>query len=124
MHWKSIDTNCSVPQKSIAPRISMIVAVSSHGDVWVCLSHSNSNKSMMGVFVEKLCLKLDQQNPHWRNSHILTWDGKCRPPGWSIVLFAHKISIYYRSSLSQSGGDQEDAGAAAGAHHDERPLQL
>ena len=31
---------------------------------------------MMEIFVEKLCLKLDQRNPHWRNSHILTWDGK------------------------------------------------
>jgi hypothetical protein len=124
MHWKPIDTNCSVPQKTIAPRISMIVAVSSHGDVWVCLSHSNSNKSMMGVFVEKLCLKLDQQNPHWRNSHILTWDGKYQLKGCSIFIFANRYILHYRSSLSQSGGDQEDAGAAAGPDHDERPLQL
>ena len=54
----------------------MIVTVSSLGEVWICLSQSNSNKSMMGIFVEKLCLKLDKKNQHWRNSHILTWDGK------------------------------------------------
>ena len=107
MHWKPIDANCSVPQKSIAPRISMIVAVSSHGDVWVCLSHSNSNKSMMGVFVEKLCLKLDQQNPHWRNTHILTWDGKCRPPGCSIVLFAHQYLFTIGAPYHRAAGTKK-----------------
>ena len=54
------DGNNSIPQKAVSPRISMIVAVSSHGDVWLCLTHSNSNKCMMGIFVEKLCLKLDK----------------------------------------------------------------
>ena len=54
----------------------MIVAVSSKGDLYLTLTQSNSNKSMMGIFLERLVAKLDQQNPHWRNSHVLTWDGE------------------------------------------------
>ena len=81
----------------------MIVAVSSHGDVYLCLSHSNSNKSMMGIFIEKLCLKLDKINPHWRNSHILTWDGKYQLLGIaspfikSHIFIIHSGAPYHRA---------------------------
>ena len=54
----------------------MIVAVSSRGDLYLSLTMSNSNKSMMGIFLERLVLKLDKQNPRWRFNHVLTWDGK------------------------------------------------
>ena len=30
---------------------------------------------MMSLFMEKLVLKLDKQNQHWRNSTIIQWDG-------------------------------------------------
>jgi hypothetical protein len=124
MHWRPIDRNCSIPRKMIAPRISMIVAVSSHGDVWLSLTHSNSNKSMMGIFVEKLCLKLDKHNPHWRNSTILTWDGKFRSPEGSICILTDPFFYLSRSPISQSSWNEVDAGASVGANHDEWTLQL
>ena len=75
-HWRPIRENYSFSEKPVAPRITMIVAVSSKGDLYLTLTQSNSNKSMMGIFLEQLVLKLDKQNPHWRNSHVLTWDGR------------------------------------------------
>jgi transposase len=60
MHWRPTDRNWSVKAKALQPRISMITAVDKLGNVWVCLSMSNSNKGMMGVFMEHLCKKLDQ----------------------------------------------------------------
>jgi hypothetical protein len=59
-HWKPADANYSFPEKPVAPRISMIVGVSSKGDLYLTLTQSNSNKSMMGIFLEKLVLKLQQ----------------------------------------------------------------
>jgi hypothetical protein len=53
----------------------MITAVDRLGNVYLCLSQSNSNKSMMGLFMEKLVLKLDKENPYWRNSTVICWDG-------------------------------------------------
>jgi hypothetical protein len=68
MHWRPRDKEWSVKAKQLQPRISMITAVDKLGNVWVCLTMSNSNKSMMGVFMEYFCRKLDVQNQHWRNS--------------------------------------------------------
>ena len=62
MHWRPIDRNYSVKMKVLQPRISMITAVDKLGNVWICLTMSNSNKSMMGVFMEHLCKKLDSKN--------------------------------------------------------------
>jgi hypothetical protein len=59
----------------MAPRISMLTAVDRLGNIYLCLSQSNSNKSTIGLFMEKLVLKLDQQNAHWRNSTVVCWDG-------------------------------------------------
>ena len=60
MHWKPKHENYSFSQKTINPRISMIVGVSSQGDLYVSLTQANSNKSMMGIFLERLCQKLDK----------------------------------------------------------------
>ena len=54
----------------------MIVGVSYRGELYLSLTQSNSNKSMMGIFLERLVQKLDKQNQYWRNSYLFTWDGK------------------------------------------------
>ena len=59
-HWRSSRQNYSVKAKKIAPRISMITGVDKFGNVYLSLSQSNSNKSMMGLFVEHLVVKLDK----------------------------------------------------------------
>ena len=53
----------------------MIAAVDKLGNVYLSLTQSNSNMSMMKLFLEHLVLKLDKQNPYWRNSTIFQWDG-------------------------------------------------
>ena len=59
MHWKPYG-NYSTGMKTLVPRISMIVAVDNRGNIWLCLTQSNSNKSMMGLFVQGLVKKLDR----------------------------------------------------------------
>ena len=53
----------------------MITAVDKLGNVWLSLTQSNSNKSMMTVFMQHLVTKLDKQNAHWRNCTVIQWDG-------------------------------------------------
>ena len=74
-HWRPYKCNYSVPSKQVQPRISMITGVDQQGNIYLSLTQSNSNKSMMTLFMEQLVLKLDKQNPHWRNSTVITWDG-------------------------------------------------
>ena len=52
MHWRPMDRNWSVKAKAIQPRISMITAVDRLGQIWISLTMSNSNESMMGLFME------------------------------------------------------------------------
>jgi transposase len=59
MYWRPMDRNWSVKEKSITPRLSLITAVDRIGNVWISLTQSNSNKSMMGVFMEHFCRKMD-----------------------------------------------------------------
>ena len=75
MHWKPSKSNSSIRAKSLVPRISMITGVDKLGNVYLSLTQSNSNKSMMGLFMEQLVLKLDKANPHWRNGTVIQWDG-------------------------------------------------
>jgi len=74
MLWKP-EGNYSVGIKQLVPRISMIIGVDSQANVYMCLTQSNSNKSMMSLFMEELVKKLDKQSPHWRNFTIIQWDG-------------------------------------------------
>ena len=76
MHWRPMDREWSVRAKALKPRVSMITAVDKYGNIWLALSMVNSDESMMGVFMEHFCRKLDKQNQHWRNSTIILWDGR------------------------------------------------
>ena len=49
----------------------MIIGVDKVGNIYLNLSQSNSNASMMGIFLEKLVQKLDKKNPYWRNSTVI-----------------------------------------------------
>ena len=46
-HWRPDTNGYSIKAKQMAPRISMITGVDKLGNLYLCLSQSNSNKSMM-----------------------------------------------------------------------------
>ena len=51
-HWRPYQCNYSVPSKQVQPRISMITGVDQQGNIYLRLTQSNSNKSMMTLFME------------------------------------------------------------------------
>ena len=75
MKWQAPDSTNSVAAFQLAPRVTMIVAVDSLGNVYFSLSQSNSNMALFGIFMEQLVLKLDKERPHWRKNTIITMDG-------------------------------------------------
>ena len=60
MHWRPTDRNWSVKSKILSPRVSMITAVDKFGNIWLAISMSNSDESMMGLFMSHFCNKLDK----------------------------------------------------------------
>ena len=86
MHWKlgkvlnmegfkPFSKSSSITVKQMAQRVSMIVGVDKRGNIYLCLTQSNSNRSIMSLFMQELVKKLDRQNEHWRNSTVIQWDG-------------------------------------------------
>ena len=57
--WHMKDQTNSVPALQMAPRISMMAACSSKGDVWISLLQCNSNRQTFSMFLRLLVLKLD-----------------------------------------------------------------
>ena len=78
----------SVPKLQISPRISMIVALDSTGDVFFSLLQANSNSEIMGIFFQRLVEKLDSERPGWRNtSYILLDNAPYHKSAASLKLF-------------------------------------
>ena len=75
MKWQAPATTNSVAALSMAPRVTMLLATDSLGNVWFTLSQSNSNQATFGIFVRQLLLKLDKERPGWRRNTIVTLDG-------------------------------------------------
>jgi len=73
--WRAPDTTNSVAALSLAPRVTMLTAVDTLGNVYFSLSQSNSNHALFGIFMQQLVLKLDKERPHWRKNTIVTLDG-------------------------------------------------
>ena len=90
MKWQSPGTTNSVAALSMAPRVTMMVAVDSLGGVFFALSQSNSNHATFCLFIRQLVIRLDEERPHWRRNTILTLDGaKYHKAGETMELFVN-----------------------------------
>ena len=56
------------------PRLSLIVAIDSNGQLYFSLSQANNNSVTMILFLQMLIEKLDKERPGWRRSTILLID--------------------------------------------------
>ena len=74
MKWKPKNQSNSVAIVQIRPRISMIGAIDTRGNVYLSLTNCNSNNQIMEIFFRQLVAKLDKENPYWRENTIITLD--------------------------------------------------
>jgi hypothetical protein len=73
--WRMPGCNNAVPVHMMAPRVSLIVGLSSTGDLYATLTQVNSNSSVMQVFFHHLAAKLDREDRDWRRKTIILLDG-------------------------------------------------
>ena len=59
MKWRPAGSSNSIARKLMVPRVSMIAAVDTDGEVFLSLVQSNSNTKVMEIFMRQLVLKLD-----------------------------------------------------------------
>ena len=73
--WQVRGSTNSVPAFSLAPRVSMIAATDSLGNIYFSLLQSNNDQSTFSIFIQRLVLKLDVERPDWRRNTVMLVDG-------------------------------------------------
>ena len=59
MKWQAPGTTNSVAKYEISPRITMILALDTRGNVYLTLAQANSNSAMMELFFRGLASRLN-----------------------------------------------------------------
>ena len=93
MKWQAPGSNNSVPAFQMAPRVTMLTACDTLGNVYVSLTQSNSNESMFSIFIQQLVLKLDKERPNWRRNTIVTLDGASYHTAAGTLQLLEKLKI-------------------------------
>ena len=74
MNWQYKGVKNNLAKKHWNPRISLIVAVDSKGEVFCSLTQANMNSQVIGLFFKHLSIKLDVLRPNWRKTHVILVD--------------------------------------------------
>jgi hypothetical protein len=74
MSWSAVGKKNSSSIKALTPRISLMVALDTAGNVYYSLSQSNNNSQTMSVFFKELCSVLDAQRKGWRSKTVVLLD--------------------------------------------------
>ena len=59
----------------VNPRITLIGALDTQGDLYLAISQANTDNSTMKLFLTSLAEKLDLDRPAWRDDTIVLLDG-------------------------------------------------
>ena len=73
--WRLPGSAGSLWSKAVAPRITMIAAIDTEGEVYFSMNQCNTDTPMMRLFISKLAMELDAIRPGWRNDTVLLLDG-------------------------------------------------
>ena len=73
--WQRANLSNSIPIKKVQPRITLVVAVDSTGELYASLLQTNSDGDTMYLFMTELFKTLDFEDKHWRQNSVIIWDG-------------------------------------------------
>ena len=73
--WKQKGTTNSIEENVISPRISLIGAIDTEGDVYLSLTQVTTDQHVMKLFLSKLAMQLDGTRATWRDDTIIMLDG-------------------------------------------------
>ena len=77
MKWRAYGSTNVIPAVSLTPRVTMIAALDTLGNVYLTLTQANSNNKTMEIYFHQLCAKLDKERPEWRKDSIVVTDNAC-----------------------------------------------
>ena len=63
MKWRAFGTTNSVAKKQVAPRISMIMALDTLGNLYASFTQVNTDSNIMAIYMRDLVRHLDKERP-------------------------------------------------------------
>ena len=73
--WASKSQPATYSLRNVSPRISLIAAIDNEGNAWYALNQSNTDSSVMLLFLRSLADCLDYESPGWRDDTVFLLDG-------------------------------------------------
>ena len=79
------------------PRISMITALDTDGNVWFSLLQANSNSEVMGMFFSHFIMMLDVERPGWRKETVILLDNAPYHQSSTTMAFfkEHQVPVMF-----------------------------
>ena len=75
MKWCVKGKSNSVARKQVQPRISMIMAFDTLGNLYASLTQVNTDSKVMAIYLLELTKVLDKERRGWRRNTVLLMDG-------------------------------------------------
>ena len=72
--WCPTNTPITITDKYMSPRLALIAALDTYGNVYFALTHSNTDSNVMLLFLLGLVNKLNQETPDWISKSVLLLD--------------------------------------------------
>ena len=72
--WRQHGAVNSVNSRTISPRIPLIVAVSTEGELYFSLTQVNTDDEVKRLFLTELAAMLDLERPTWRKDTVVLMD--------------------------------------------------
>ena len=72
--WCPTNAPCTITDKFMSPRLALITALDTDGNVYFALTHSNTDSNVMLLFLLELVNKLNQETPDWISNSVLLLD--------------------------------------------------
>ena len=73
--WCQAKAPATITDKSINPRLALIAALDSDGQIFFALTHAITDSDVIATFLKRLSDSLSLFTPEWRNNSVILLDG-------------------------------------------------
>ena len=73
--WCKRGVKNTLPVKDLQPKVNMIVAIDTLGNVYTSLTQVNTDSEVMTSYLTRLSTVLTQENRDWRRNSVILLDG-------------------------------------------------
>ena len=112
--WVPSDTPGTYTDKQVAPRLSLLAALDSDGQIWFALTQANTDADVMVTFLRYLTKQLDIDSPGWQENSTILLDNAAwhTNPVMKERLARLKLPIIYSGPYSYAAAPIESVFAA------------